>query len=150
VCYYHVVWATKGRAPSLAPPEFDAVEAVVRSASTELRVVIHAVGCLPDHVHVVASIPPALAVAETVGRWKGSSSHLLNERRSGAGHPETFAWQAENGVHTFGRSALPRVVAYVENQHEHHRLNEIWPGLERTATDPPPRPVLSPGGASVA
>jgi putative transposase len=149
VCYYHVVWATRGRLPVLAREEFGHVTAVVRSVLAEDRVVVHAVDCLPDHVHVVALIPPALSVAAVAKRWKGSTSHLLNERRRAAGHPETFAWQAEYGVHTFGPDALPRVVAYVNNQHEHHRLNDLWPGLERAGTEAPPRPsVLNPGGVS--
>jgi putative transposase len=149
VCYYHVAWSTRGRAPILSSDEFAVVEAVVRAAFETERVVVHAVGCMPDHVHVTASIPPALAVAHEVRRRKGSSSHRLNERRRIEGRHDAFGWQAEYGVYTFGRSALPQVISYVANQHDHHHRNDIWPGLERTCTEAPPRPVLSPGGASV-
>ena len=134
-CFYHVVWATRGREPILAPAKFALVEAVVRAAAEDGRVLVHAVGCMPDHVHVAASVPPALAVAAVVKRWKGSSSHLLNRHRGEGG--DRFGWQAEYGVHTFGRDALPRVVAYVNGQAEHHRRDDLWPGLERAASDPP-------------
>ena len=149
VCSYHVVWATRGREPILAPEEGTAVEAIVRAAFADERVVVHAVGWMPDHVHVAASIPPALAVADVVRRWKGSSSHRINDRRRADGRGETFGWQAEYGVHTFGNAALPQVVAYVENQHERRQPDDLWPDLERAAADPPPRPVLSPAPASV-
>jgi REP element-mobilizing transposase RayT len=132
----------------LLPEEFAILEGAVRSAIEDWRIVIDAVGCMPDHVHVAASIPPALAVAEVARRWKGLSSHAINQRRRANNHPESFNWQAEYGVHTFGPGALSSVVAYVQNQHEHHRLNDLWPGLERTTTEPPARPVLNPGGVS--
>jgi REP element-mobilizing transposase RayT len=75
----------------LCPEEFGHVETVVRAASVDERVVAHAVGCLTDYVHVVASIPPALSVAAVAKRRKGSTSHVLGERRRAAGRQEAFA-----------------------------------------------------------
>ncbi|MBA3414256.1 MAG: transposase [Chloroflexia bacterium] len=88
---------------------------------------------MPDHVHVAASIPPALSVAEVVRRWKGSSSHLISTERTRSKQSEAlFAWQAEYGVVSFGAKALADVVAYVENQRQRHSDQEVWTGLEKT------------------
>lgn len=133
-CYFHVVWATRLREPALRPEEFGVVERVVAAALVDERVVVHAVGCMPDHVHVVASVPPSQSVSMVVKRWKGSSSHAINHERRF--REPRFAWQAEYGVHTFGRNALSAVVNYVNNQANHHRADDLWSGLERTAPDP--------------
>jgi putative transposase len=73
--YYHAVWATKNRDSvidgGMATPITEAIDLTTR----DLGVTVFAVGVLLDHVHVFAQIPPSLAVASAVGRWKGASSH---------------------------------------------------------------------------
>jgi putative transposase len=66
----------------------------IRAKGQEHHALVHAVGIMPDHVHVAISIPPSIAVSTLIGRLKGSSSHLLNhlgKTPDGA----SFAWQAE-------------------------------------------------------
>ena len=139
--FYHIVWATSDRAPLLDAAVTKTVERSMRATCHEQRAIVHAIGVMPDYVHVAVSIPPSIAIAAFVQRLKGSSSHLLNHA---AHQPDgaTFAWQAEYGVFSFGEKALPDVVACVENQPARHAANRLWPALEQTAS------VLSPGGAS--
>jgi REP element-mobilizing transposase RayT len=40
----------------------------------DLDVIPHAVGCMPDHIHVAVSIPPKVALSDLVRRMKGASS----------------------------------------------------------------------------
>ncbi len=63
---------------------------------------------------------------------KGAATHAVNEcidRRD----MQTFAWQGEYGVHSFGEQILPTVVDYVENQPVRYAARDLWPGLERVA-----------------
>ena len=76
--HYHVVWATRSREPALSSTEAELVVRVIKTAWVDQSLLVHAAGTMPDHVHVAASIPPALSVAEVVRRWKGSSSHLIS------------------------------------------------------------------------
>lgn len=105
------------------------VEGAIRAACREQGAVVHAVGIMPDHLHLAVSVPPRLAVAKLVRLVKGSSSHLLNHG-SNAGEP--FAWQAEYGALSFGKRSLSNVVAYVVNQERHHAADDLWPTFERT------------------
>lgn len=127
--HYHVVWGTKGRLPLVRADDVAGVVGVIKAAFPDKGAIVHAVGVMPDHVHVAASVPPALAVAEVVGRWKGATSHLINTRRSNDN--DRFAWQGDYGVLSFSDKALPDVVAYVENQEGRHRDRDLWAGLER-------------------
>ncbi len=84
------------------------------------------------HVHLAASIPPRLAIADFVGRLKGAASYAPNGAQHGPN--ARFAWRAEYGILSFGVKALPDVVAYVRNQPARHAANDLRPALER-ATD---------------
>ena len=90
---------------------------------------VFAINGTEDHTHVVASIPPRIAVAKFVGQLKGVSSAQINKRLSTA--EPRFAWQAEYGVFSFDHKRLPNVVAYVNRQKEHHAAGNLIPVLER-------------------
>lgn len=55
-------------------------------------------------------------MARVVGQLKGASSHHVSHELVGV----PFAWQKEYGVLSFSERALPKVVAYIQNQKQHH------------------------------
>jgi putative transposase len=93
-----------------------------------------AVGGMPDHIHVVVSIPPTISVTEYIQRLKGSSSRYLNRATE---NPELdgFYWQSKYFVLTLGERSLPDVIAYVENQKTHHANKDLWPLFEQVDPD---------------
>ena len=125
---YHVVCATKHRQPSIDDGMIDPIAAAIAQTSRELEVTIFAVGIMPDHVHVLAQIPPALAVARVIGRWKGASAHAANEQRPDA--LTRLAWQSGYGVLSVSQSGFAQVKAYVENQRERHAAREVYGAME--------------------
>ncbi|NOZ57872.1 MAG: transposase, partial [Calditrichaeota bacterium] len=115
---------------------------VVLRKAAELGILFHAIGGVEDHVHVVASIPPRLAVAECVKHFKGSSARFVNQ-----GNPEaSFKWQKGYGVLTFGGRAMRDVITYVLNQKKHHREGATRWVFERiTENDEGVRPATKAG-----
>lgn len=77
--YYHAVWATKHREPLVVDGMIAPITQAIEATMEDQGVSVFAVGVMPDHVHVLAQIPPSLTVAAVVGRWKGASSHAANE-----------------------------------------------------------------------
>jgi REP element-mobilizing transposase RayT len=126
--FYHIVWATKGRAHLITADLEPKLHGYLRGKIISLGGVVHAVGGIEDHIHVAASIPPKFAVATFVGQLKGASSHWVNHLTDYEG---ALYWQDGYGVFSFGERALPRVVAYVLNQRQHHAAGDLWAGLER-------------------
>ena len=126
--FYHVIWATRDRAPLITSEMRSDVFRLVCQAAERGGVDVRAVGGTRDHVHVAASIPPSLAVAEAVRRMKGGSSHAINQITGGG-----FAWQAEYGVVTFAERHLPKVLDYIHDQERHHLDKSVWHLLERVA-----------------
>ena len=125
--HYHLVWATKNRAPLLTEPVRPTLYLELRRKSLELDAVVHAVGGIEDHVHMVVSLPPTMAVATFVGQIKGVSSFKMSR----IVRPSRFAWQAEYGAFTIRHQEIDRTVSYVLNQEAHHRNGNVVEDLER-------------------
>jgi putative transposase len=128
--YYHLVWSTRDRTALITPdcerPLYDYID----QKSQFLQVQLHAIGGMPDHIHLIVSIPPKIAIADFVKRIKGSSSHYLNELNSA----RNFGWQREYGVFSLGSQQLDRAVEYVNNQKQRHQ-NQTLIGLLETTSE---------------
>jgi putative transposase len=61
--YYHLVWATFERLPLITPEREAILRTTLYVKAKELRLVLHGLGHVADHSHVVASIPPVLSVS---------------------------------------------------------------------------------------
>jgi REP element-mobilizing transposase RayT len=84
--HYHLVWATYQRSPWLCDDVERMVYGTILNKAKELGVLIHQIGNTDDHIHIVASIPPKIAVAECVRHFKGASSHYVNQQAAIVDH----------------------------------------------------------------
>ena len=126
--FYHFAWATKQREPLITVDNRTAIYAVAVDKVLEMRGIVHAIGGMPDHLHLVATVPPSVSLSSFIGQIKGSSSHLASHLQP-VGY-EVFAWQPEYGVVSVTESHLPIVVRYVLNQEQHHTQNTLKQKLE--------------------
>lgn len=125
--FYHVVWATKNREYLLTPDIENIVYGLLRSKATGLGATVFALGGIEDHVHMIVSIPPSIAVSKFIGQVKGVTSARFNK----GGYGISLFWQAEYAVFTLDAKRLSHHVAYVQHQKEHHQQNTIVSALER-------------------
>jgi putative transposase len=93
-------------------------------------VVVHAVGGVDDHVHLAVSIPPTVTVSDAVRRIKGASSRALKVDVA-----PYFGWQREYSIDSFSERHLPKVAAYITNQHQHHRDRTTIASIEPITDD---------------
>jgi putative transposase len=135
--FYHFVWTTKQRIPLITVANQAVIFAAIRAKTEELNGIVYALNGMPDHVHLVVSLPPVIALADFMRLIKGSSSHLASHLPD---VQDPFAWQAEYGVLSISESHLPTIVHYVERQPQHHADQTLDQRLE----------ITSPGGASFA
>ncbi len=133
--YYHFVWATHDRLPLITPDREASLYRFLHHKTNELGGYLHAVGGIEDHLHMIVSISPSLALSQYVRLIKGSSSRYVN-----ANHPNLntkFGWQNEYGVFSINKKNLELAIAYVQNQKSHHADNAIFPHLEPDALPNP-------------
>ena len=117
--FYHFVWATKLRLPLISDTNREAIFGSIVAKTKALGGVAHAINGMPDHLHVVATIPPGIALAKYVNEVKGASSHLASHLESDQSD-QSFKWQDTYGVTSVSESHVPTIVRYVKNQQKHH------------------------------
>lgn len=75
----HIVWISKYRKPILSGEIGTRLRELIRQTCATLDVYIESGHIASDHVHLLVSMPPNLAVSELVQRLKGRSSRMLLE-----------------------------------------------------------------------
>ena len=71
--FYHVVWSTKNREPIIPTEKESVVHKLIVRHATSLGGTVFAIGGVQNHVHLVVSIPPSVAIAYFIGQIKGAS-----------------------------------------------------------------------------
>lgn len=133
--FFHIVWATHKRQPLLTPDIEPQVHRVVAALCAEQGGQAFAVNGMPDHIHVVTTIPPTLSTSAFVKTLKGSSSHFVTYELECP-----FRWQAGYGVLTISQRNLRHAIAYVNAQKQHHCSGHTFTAYEfcTAENDAPP------------
>jgi putative transposase len=126
--YYHVVWGTHLREPMIDSALATLIEQSIHTTCRREKAFIHALGFMPDHVHLAVSIPPNIAIAALMKLIKGRSSREVNLNVGLLGYQ--LKWQPDYSVDTFGERSLERVVAYINNQPDRHQNSTLWTDWE--------------------
>jgi len=126
-CKYHVVFIPKGRRKALYADLRKYLGEVFRKLAEQKESRIEEGHLLPDHVHMMISIPPKYAVAQVIGFIKGKSAiHLA---RVYGGRKQNFVgqsfWARGYFVSTVGRDEAS-VREYIRTQEEEDkRLDQL-------------------------
>lgn len=73
---------------------------------------------MPDHLHILVSINPKQSPSDLIYHIKRSSSLWINEHKLVAGK---FSWQEGFGAFSYGKSQIPEITRYIDNQQKHHQ-----------------------------
>jgi len=82
----------------------------------ELECACYRVGGVADHVHLAVGLSRTITVADVVEAVKTPSSKKAKP------YCANFSWQRGYGAFSVGFSDLPNLVAYIDNQAEHHNV----------------------------
>jgi putative transposase len=115
----HLVFSTKNRnrwiTDSIRSQLFAFIAGVCRTAGSKA----YRVGGTEDHIHIACTLPRTLALSKLLEEIKRSSSAWIKKQDDKF---EFFAWQAGYGAFSLGKSQLPQLLCYIDNQKEHHRV----------------------------
>jgi REP element-mobilizing transposase RayT len=106
------------REPLLNRKWRDRLHAYIGGVLKNKKAKLLAAGGIEDHIHIFASLPATLPLAQAAGAMKANSSRWIHENIPDA---RGFDWQAGYGAFSVSKSGEARVKSYVNNQEEHHR-----------------------------
>lgn len=115
---YQVTFATKYRKKCLLKKNRDQLHAYMAGVINNMGCRSFRVGGVEDHLHLVFSLHPTVALAELVKDVKLGSSAFIKQEML---FPEFQKWQIGYGAFTYAAEALPNLVHYVVHQEVHHR-----------------------------
>jgi putative transposase len=113
---YHVVFGTKERAPLITHALRSDLHQYLGGIVRNLGGTALEINGVDDHVHLLAGVPPTIAVSDFVRKLKSNSSRWASVRTEGR-----FAWQERYSAFTVSESQVERVGEYISTQEEHHR-----------------------------
>ena len=124
---YHIVFATKSRKPIITAEAESFLFPVLGKIGRDLGGRIIQVGGVPDHIHIIAAIPPKIAVSDYLRDLKRDSSAAL---RTNVESLVDFRWQRGFSCFTVSAFEIEELKAYVANQKHHHSSGQLIDAFE--------------------
>ena len=128
--FYHFNWATKYREHLITPEVELRLYGFLRQEAEKLLAPLVYINGMPDHVHVLVSVRPAISPADVAKQLKGSSSHFMTHKLE-----HGFEWQDDYCVLSVSEKDVPRVIEYIKNQKQHHAQNTLWKEFEEAGKE---------------
>ena len=117
-CLIHYVFSTKHRRKLITPELRERLWPYLGGIARENGMKALAIGGVPDHIHMLVSLPSTLAIAKAIQLIKGGSSKWVHD--TFPAHRD-FGWQEGYGAFSIGVSGVPDTIAYINDQEKHHR-----------------------------
>jgi len=116
--YIQTVFAVSGR-QSLIRNEFkEELYKYITGIVTNQKQKLISINGMPDHLHILIGLRPAMALADLVEEIKKGSSNFINKKKWVRGR---FTWQEGYGAFSYGHSQLDTIIRYIQNQEQHHQ-----------------------------
>jgi putative transposase len=116
--FIHFVWATKRREWMLEDLEIERrIHRYLESQTQKLKCSVLAINGMPDHVHMLIALHPTVSLSDFARQAKASSSLFANQQ---LGFNGAFDWQDNYAAISVTPRHLEKIVAYINNQKQHH------------------------------
>lgn len=132
--YYHFVWSTKERLPLIENAVGSKVIEVIETECRKRGAIPIACNTMPDHVHLLVSLPPTITVSTFIGQIKGVCSYQHNHQLPTR---HWLKWQDGYGVVTIREAEVEKVIRYISDQQQIHESRKTSRFLETTEVTEP-------------
>ena len=125
MCKYHIVFTPKYRRKIIYNQYRESLGKILRQLCEYKGVEIHEGHLMPDHVHMLVSIPPKISISNFMGYLKGKSSLMIYEQFGNLKfkYRNREFWCRGYYVDTAGKDAK-KVAAYIQNQLKEDQAGE--------------------------
>jgi putative transposase len=114
----HLIFSTKDRHPFLADPVRESMHGLIATITRDCSCICLKVGGPDDHIHCAIRLARTISISTLVEEIKRNSSRWIKNH---AANMTDFAWQRGYAVFSVGLDKSDVLVAYIDNQVEHHK-----------------------------
>ena len=114
----HIVFATKGRERVLSKERREDLFRYIWGILKNHHCHLYRINGVEDHLHILTSMHPTVALADLVKDIKVASALWIKEGRV---FPDFTHWQDGYGAFTVSHRDRDAVIEYIKGQEEHHQ-----------------------------
>ena len=116
---YHIVFRTKHSLPAITEAHEKRLYSYIWGYIKNKDCVLHRIGGMPDHIHLLVQLPTTLAVSDFMRVLKTSTNKWLVERHDE--FPLFDGWGKSYCALSVSYGDRTRIINYIKGQKEHHR-----------------------------
>ncbi len=116
---YHIVLRTHHNTAPIAEEYERDLYMYIYGFCNNHRCKLYRINGMPDHIHMLVSLPPSTAVASFVHDLKIATNNYMATNRKRFPHFEK--WEQGYCALTYSEAEKEHVIQYIINQKEHHR-----------------------------
>jgi len=116
--YIQIVFAVKNRKALISKSWDEELYKYITGIIQNKGQKMLAINGVADHIHILIGMKPTCCLSDLVREEKKASNVFIKEKKFTL---YKFEWQEGYGAFSYSHSALDNVIAYVNNQKEHHR-----------------------------
>ncbi len=123
--FWHMNWQTKYRYNMFSKFKYkNLCEASIRKAAKIHNIKIHILSVLPDHLHMMVTLPKGMSDVKALQLLKGCSAHTFfqNHPKGRLRYPKGHLWSRGGSAVTVGYNQISDTVKYILEQAKHHGL----------------------------
>jgi REP element-mobilizing transposase RayT len=117
--YMHLIFVVDGRLSMIQTDWESDLYAYISGIITNKNQKLITINGTQNHIHLLVSIRTDCCTSNLVRIIKSNSSKYVNEQKWSSGK---FKWQDGYGVFSVSHSQIGKVVKYINNQKEHHKI----------------------------
>jgi Transposase and inactivated derivatives len=119
---YHIIFRTKYHPEVLhktdRPRLFQYITGILQNKNCHL----YQINGIENHIHILFHLHPTIALSDIVKDIKLASSKFIKENNL---FTDFIGWQNGYGAFTYSISAKQTLIAYIQNQEEHHKVKSF-------------------------
>lgn len=115
-CKYHIIFTPKYRRSVLESPIDARLKELIYAKQTDFGYEVIEMEVMPDHVHLLISIPPDKAIRTLISNLKGYTARILRDEFPELKSRLPSLWTRSMFVASVGAVSLETVKRYIENQ----------------------------------
>jgi putative transposase len=116
---YQIVFSTKDREPNLTKDNREELFKYIWGLLKNKKCHLYRINGVEDHLHIITHLHPSVSLASLLKDIKLSSSQYI---KSNGLFKRFNGWQEGYGAFTYSIKEKDRLIEYVKNQEDHHKI----------------------------